>query len=313
MKRFILVIILLILPATAAIAAHWHQLPVSFNYEFTSLYFVDENRGYLVSREGLVVSLDLSGATPQIETASFPSNLYDICFLPDGKNGFAVGDDGLILQSVDAGRNWTASNRHPDMRLTAISFIDSLHGFIAGSNYSKTSIDVGFILSTSDGGKTWDSLNVAGRKIRHIDISPEQLITVTGLRTVYLSDNMGKEWDTAEVASGKIPMAAVIRGNYGILVGGSGLLALSSDRGKSWEITNVLVDTATYFDILMLDSKRAYIVGTYGDILYTEDSGRNWTPEASTVGFDLNAIQKVGRRIYACGKRGTIIYTDLEE
>ncbi|RKX23847.1 MAG: hypothetical protein DRP46_14150, partial [Candidatus Zixiibacteriota bacterium] len=92
-----------------------------------------------------------------------------------------------------------------------------------------------------------------------------------------------------------------------------GLLALSSDRGRTWELTGAIVDTATFFDILMLDSKRAYIVGTGGEILYTGDSGRNWTPEASTTGFDLNAVHLAGNRIFVCGKKGTLIYTDLEK
>ncbi|MEW5923475.1 MAG: YCF48-related protein [Candidatus Zixiibacteriota bacterium] len=313
MIRFILLLFFLTLTISTASAAHWHQLPVSFNYEFTGLHFIDENKGFLVSREGFLVSLDLSGETPKTDTFSFSSNLNDIYFHPDGKNGFAVGSDGLILRSSDSGRSWETSKRDPDMRLTAISFIDSLHGVLVGANYSKTFIDIGFILLTSDGGATWDSLDIIGRKIRYIDIAPDGLISVTGLRSVFLSENRGSTWDEADILSGKIPMAAAVRGNNGILVGGSGLLAVSSDRGRNWEFVESLIDTATYFDILMLDSLRAFIVGTDGDILYTRDAGRNWVPEASSVGNDLYALQKIGKRIFACGKRGVIIYSDIEE
>ena len=313
MTRFIFLLLFLTLTVSTALAAHWHQVPVSFNYEFTGLHFINEYKGFLVSREGLLVSLDLSGRTPKIDTFSYSSNLNNVYFKPDGVNGFVVGSDGLILRSKDSGRSWEMSSRDPDMRLTDIAFIDSLHGILVGANYSRTFVDIGFILTTSDGGATWDSLDIIGRKIRHVDIAPDGLISVTGLRAVYLSDDTGAAWNEAGILSGKIPMAAAIRGNNGILVGGGGLLAVSSDRGENWEFVEALSDTAGYFDILMLDSMRAFIVGTDGDILYTEDAGHNWAPEASAVGYDLNAINKVGKRIYACGKRGQIIYSDLEE
>lgn len=313
MTRYIFLLIFMTLTVSTVSAAHWHQVPVTFNYEFTGLHFINENKGFLVSREGFLVSLDLSGQTPKIDTFSYSSNLNDVFFLPDGINGFAVGSNGLILRSKDAGRSWEMSNRDPDMRLTDIAFIDSLHGILVGANYSRLFIDIGFILTTSDGGTTWDSLDVIGRKIRHVDIAPDGLISVTGLRAVFLSDDTGTTWDEANILSGKIPMAAAIRGNNGILVGGSGMLAVSSDRGENWEFVEALTDTAGYFDILMLDSLRAFIVGTDGDILYTEDAGRNWAPEASSVGYDLYAIQKIGKRIFVCGKRGEIIYSDLEE
>ena len=64
MTRFIFLLLFLTLTVSTALAAHWHQIPVSFNYEFTGLHFINEYKGFLVSREGLLVSLDLSGRTP---------------------------------------------------------------------------------------------------------------------------------------------------------------------------------------------------------------------------------------------------------
>jgi len=63
---------------------------------------------------------------------------------------------------------------------------------------------------------------------------------------------------------------------------------------------------------LMLDEKTAYAVGSEGLILYTDDAGQNWTPEASTTGQQLNKIRLVGNRIYVCGQGGTFLYKDID-
>jgi len=311
-KFVIFLLLCLIFPLNYAHGAHWHKVPVSLNKEFTGLHFVDENNGFLVTKRGLIVSIEFSDTTVTMDTISVEADLYDICFMPDGRNGFAVGSKGARYKTGNSGRTWEETRHHPDMRFTQAAFVDSTKGFLVGTSFSKKSTDAGFIMRTSDGGATWDSLAVNGRKIREIDISPENLVTVLGFGAVFISEDLGNSWATAKLNSGKLPMAAAIRGDHGIIIGGRGLLALSSDRGRNWEFFETLSETASFFDILMLDSKRAYIVGTGGEVLYTKDAGYNWIPEASTTGNDLNAIEKIGRRIIACGKKGTLIYTDIE-
>ncbi len=313
MKHALPLLIILIIAANIAFGAHWHRIPIDINQDFTGLHFFDKNTGFLVTKNGQIISIDLTVSPPRIKTTSFPTNFYDICFLNNGRVGFAVGDKGLIAKTQNAGLDWTTISHHPDMRFTGIRFVDSISGYMVGSSYGKKIIDTGFVFETSNGGETWDSLTIRGRKIRKVDISNDSLITVTGFGAIYKLDKRTETWDTVKLDFNMLPMATTIRDNKGIIVGGRGLLALSSDRGRTWELTGAIVDTATFFDILMLDSKRAYIVGTGGEILYTGDSGRNWTPEASTTGFDLNAVHLAGNRIFVCGKKGTLIYTDLEK
>ncbi|MEW6015536.1 MAG: hypothetical protein AB1690_09445, partial [Candidatus Zixiibacteriota bacterium] len=59
------------------------------------------------------------------------------------------------------------------------------------------------------------------------------------------------------------------------------------------------------------DSKKAFMVGDNGTILYTDDSGKNWVPELSGVSGELNRIVRVGGRIFACGQKGALVYSEL--
>lgn len=72
--------------------------------------------------------------------------LYDICF-PNKKFGYAIGDSGTIIASIDSGNTWIKQSSGVIDSLLAMSFIDSLTGYIVGSN--------GTILSTSNGGINW--------------------------------------------------------------------------------------------------------------------------------------------------------------
>jgi photosystem II stability/assembly factor-like uncharacterized protein len=86
---------------------------------------------------------------------------------------------------------------------------------------------------------------------------------------------------------------------------------LSSDTGKTWQKYAVLSEDKHLVDLVMIDSKRAYAAGGDGNILYTDDSGRDWVPEASGTNTQLVEIRQLGNRLYACGGEGVVIYKVL--
>ena len=112
------------------------------------------------------------------------------------------------------------------------------------------------------------------------------------------------------IRPGVVPKSLAIRGSKGIMVGMGGFLALSDDSGKNWQPKNIMSEKFSFYRLLMIDSLRAYAVGSNGEILYTEDAGYNWVPEASGTIHELLDIQMIGKRIYACGKKGALIYKE---
>ena len=62
-------------------------------------------------------------------------------------SGWAVGDAGTIIRTVDGGLSWTVQISGTAQNLNAVSFADATHGWAVG--------DGGTIVATSNGGTTW--------------------------------------------------------------------------------------------------------------------------------------------------------------
>lgn len=72
--------------------------------------------------------------------------LYGV-HLVDETTGWAVGTNGTILKTSDAGASWTAQASGTTATLYDVHFVDRLRGWVVGAG--------GTILATRDGGTTW--------------------------------------------------------------------------------------------------------------------------------------------------------------
>src|SRR5262245_49319389 len=93
------------------------------------------------------------------------ADLYGVRFA-DGKNGWAVGDRGVILHTADGGKTWTLQNSPSKQTLRGLDCTNARHLWIAGGGARTSrkgdrldpSQDVNqqcFVLSSEDGGETW--------------------------------------------------------------------------------------------------------------------------------------------------------------
>src|SRR5262245_57660103 len=71
-------------------------------------------------------------------------------FFADQKNGWVIGDRGLILATHDAGSNWFTQNPRVTASLSDIFFRNREEGWIVAAG--------GRILHSSDGGDTWQMM-----------------------------------------------------------------------------------------------------------------------------------------------------------
>ncbi|HVO74641.1 MAG TPA: YCF48-related protein, partial [Ignavibacteriaceae bacterium] len=80
-------------------------------------------------------------------------NIYSVCFY--NKNlGWASGDEGIILKTTNGGNIWRIVESNYFNNLGAITFVDSLNGWILGSSRDSS------ILRTTNGGESWNKINV---------------------------------------------------------------------------------------------------------------------------------------------------------
>jgi photosystem II stability/assembly factor-like uncharacterized protein len=75
---------------------------------------------------------------------------------PGASTGWAVGDAGRIVKTVDAGASWVMQRSGCAARLTAVDFIDGKVGYVVGAG--------GRVLKTTDGGTHWKPLKTGTTK-----------------------------------------------------------------------------------------------------------------------------------------------------
>jgi photosystem II stability/assembly factor-like uncharacterized protein len=118
--------------------------------------------------------------------------LEDIFFI-DKKNGWAVGgssrywDAGIILNTTNGGISWNVSQHPSAIYGNAVYFTDSLHGYIAGSILPSYS---GAIEETSDGGKSWQTVDLG--------CLPLNDIIFTDTNTGWSAGYNGNLWKTTD-------------------------------------------------------------------------------------------------------------------
>ncbi|MBM3241900.1 hypothetical protein FJZ31_36985 [Candidatus Poribacteria bacterium] len=81
-----------------------------------------------------------------VRRGDWETNFNDVHFV-DARNGWAVGEDGVIAHTTDGGVTWTPQNSGTTNSLIGVDFVNANEGWIVGGN--------GTILHTINGGATW--------------------------------------------------------------------------------------------------------------------------------------------------------------
>ena len=97
------------------------------------IFFVDENNGWIVGVDGLILQTTDSGKTWQNVDSGTEEDLYKVSFAPKTKVGWIVGTYGTILHTVD-GKTWQPKNEAvaKGLKLNAIFTFDKKNSWIAG-------------------------------------------------------------------------------------------------------------------------------------------------------------------------------------
>ncbi|MCS7016436.1 MAG: YCF48-related protein, partial [Gemmatales bacterium] len=78
----------------------------------------------------------------------------------DEHEGWAAGDDGLILHTIDGGQTWERQKSGTRAHLRSVHFLSPFVGYAAGEEpLPQTPATAGVLLFTRDGGTTWRALS----------------------------------------------------------------------------------------------------------------------------------------------------------
>lgn len=250
-------------------------------------------------------------------------HLQDVEFI-DGMNGWAVGSQGLILQTADGGKTWTQTviEMERPVDLWNVYFRDENVGFITGVR--------GVILKTTNGGETWENkiaINegsvgrdgnpaVLRRRLTDTWMMDEQIGYMVGENNTFIrTSDGGESW----AGTGMRVAVGYPRTNYerihfvsprlGWIVGSFGTIMKTADGGETWEHQDPGVDN-NLKGVDFIDENTGWVSGQEGIILHTQDGGTTWTKQKTNSYDSLYDIAFVDSQTgWAVGDFGTILHT----
>ena len=122
--------------------------------------FPDPRTGVIAGEFGTLLMTEDGGATWHRHPTPTDKTLFGAHFV-DRDRGWVVGMDGLVLRTEDGARTWEVQHGQPETAaVEEISFRDTLKNpgmYAVGveGDYGVIVGDVGMVLTSSDGGRTW--------------------------------------------------------------------------------------------------------------------------------------------------------------
>lgn len=176
------------------------------------------------------------------------------------------GDKDLARRVVasiafDAGGTPAAGDLEPAS--DALRFVDASHGWAAGA---------GFILATTDGGRTWTRQDSGQANISSLDfVDVSRGWALAGDRFLATADG-GRGWVELDEPFRPLRRIDFVDSSTGFGITSDRALVRSADGGRSWSA----VDTPVAPETLCFTGARAGWVAAGRKVLRTDDGGSTW-------------------------------------
>ncbi len=262
-----------------------------FNFPVT-VYLVDGQVGYLGSMglQGKLYRTDNGGISWQELTlpSGLQTSFFDIFFL-DENTGWALGGQ-VMVYTTDGGGTWNTSTvpELGERMINAVFFTSPTVGFAVGGVPGDSQADPpttghdGFIMKSTDGGKTWQMLQegYSGELFRVVFAGAQQGWACGGgtAGLILHSADGGDNWGEQAVPAGQHGAADYVSGIsfaddlHGFATGnigeGTPMVLRTSDGGQSWSIDQDYVHAFDGLSGFEAFAKYAMVLAV--DFLYPE-------------------------------------------
>lgn len=211
---------------------------------------------WFAGSNGKIIAIGKEGRAERLNTGT-NSTLQDIAIW-DGKHAVAVGNDGIVIRSVDGGGSWLQSDSVPRSqvanKLTRLRLGDAGMAIAVG--------EMGAVLQTMDAGKTWSRLRPE-EDIAWNDaaILPDgRRIIVGEFGRMSVSADGGGTWaDISPPVSTSLMAVAFRDASVGVAVGLEGVVLVTRDGGQHWE--RMTIDTHDHIFDIAWDGRNQQWVG----------------------------------------------------
>ena len=251
-------------------AVHWQQAQVPVQTTLTSVFFLNENLGWAVGHDAVILNTTDGGLTWEIQQykPELEKPLLDIIFI-SSTEGMAIGAYGLTFRTYDGGQTWQNEFHSEFLSPDDAEYLAEI----------KAEDEEAYIDEASSILPHFNRLEVDGRTI--------YMAGEIGL--IAKSNDFGKNWQRLDdIYQGSFyDITRTQQGNL-LVVGLRGHVFRSLKNGSPWQQRQTNT-TALINDIVLSDDGRIFLLANNGTLLESKDDGQN---------FRLR-IQKDGKALIA--------------
>ena len=196
---------------------------------------------------------------------------------------WAVGADGKIVRSEDAGTSWRVQSVPVTTHFQDIAAWDENTAVVVGNG--------GVILNTRDGGKTWQQSDAPVNDVvnKLLDVKAYangEAWAVGAFGTLLFSRDYGQSWSYARELEDFIINEITKRDDGGLVaVGEFGSILISESNGADWKSIASPVESS----LMAIDFQNAstgVAAGLEGVLLKTVDGGFSWARVGNALAFE---------------------------
>lgn len=201
--------------------------------------------------------------------------LYAVSF--EGRNGIAVGDFGLVVETSDGGKTWTR-HANPPTDLALLTVVRRAGRCIAGGQQG--------LIITADDCRQWrPSRTTTTARILAVQVNAKGIAyAVGGFGTLLKSVDWGGTWQALRPEWQTLSSDGIEPHLYDVHVADDGevtvvgeleMVMRSRDGGAYWNLLHK--GRRSLFGLKVMDDEVIYAVGQEGLILKATEGGRRWT------------------------------------
>jgi photosystem II stability/assembly factor-like uncharacterized protein len=235
-------------------------------------------------------------------------DLYCVRFAADGRKGWIVGEEGLVMRTVDGGVSWQRQSDPVSERLFKVALSTPDAGCAVGAN--------GTLVCTSDGGANWQQRGLNDLALYDVTFTtPNNGWAAGEFETILHTGDGGKTWRIqhgGRRSSSTIPpyfALAFSDPSHGVALGQGGVVLATADGGANWRDAGAVAGHHSVFAAVYPGAsspKVLWVAGAAGAILRQEPDGV-WRAYRVVGSHDLTDLALDAGLALAVGMNGTIL------
>jgi photosystem II stability/assembly factor-like uncharacterized protein len=199
-------------------------------------------------------------------------------YFPNPVIGYAVGDSGTIVKTIDSGNTWISQTSNTNYILYSVRFLNTNTGWAVG--------DKGTIRKTTNGGTTWINQNFGSNNYRSVFFVNVDTGFIGGSNdTLLKTTNSGNNWTVLPVNSIFYKSSVYFKNvDTGFVGGILDTLLITTNCGNTWTKTGTINNGA--INIFNFPNPNLGYVLSIDYTYETTDGGMSWAQQNNNLVYN---------------------------